>query len=72
MSKKTVTYYFHDRDVGITRRFISFHGVVRLVLSNGYIYYFHDLDVGITRRFISCHDVVRLVLSNGYILFPWP
>ena len=32
-----VIYYFYGRDVGITRRFISCHGVVRLVLSNGYI-----------------------------------
>ena len=31
----TVTYYYHDRDVGTTRRFISSHGVVRLVISNG-------------------------------------
>ena len=34
MSKKTVIYYFHGRGVGITRRFISCHGVVRLVPSN--------------------------------------
>ena len=34
MSKKTDIYYFHGRDVGITRRFISCHSVVRLVPSN--------------------------------------
>ena len=28
-----------------------YHGVVRLVSSNGYIYYFHGREVGFTRRF---------------------
>ena len=30
MSKETIIYYFHGRDVGITRRFISFHVMVGL------------------------------------------
>ena len=46
-----VIYYFHDCEVGFTRRFMSCHGVVRLVSSNGYIYYFHGSEVGFTRRF---------------------
>ena len=28
MSKETIIYYFHGRDVGITRKFISFHVMV--------------------------------------------
>ena len=34
-----------------TRRFMSCHGVVRLVSCNGYIYYFHGREVGFTGRF---------------------
>ena len=34
-----------------TRRFMSCHGVVRLVSSNSYIYYFHGREVRFTRRF---------------------
>ena len=46
-----VIYYFHNREVRFTRRFMSYHGVVRLVSSNGYIYYFHGREVGFTRLF---------------------
>ena len=28
MSKEKIIYYFHDRDAGITRRFISCHVMV--------------------------------------------
>ena len=49
MSKETIIYYFHDRDVGITRRFISFHvmvGFTRRFISC-------HVMVGFTRMFIS-------------------
>ena len=58
---------------GLPKGLLVCHGVVRLVLSNGYIYYFHDRDVGITRRFISmprCREVG--FIQRLYILFPQP
>ena len=44
------------REVGVTRRFISFHGGARSVYPTVY----------------ELPRVVRLVSSNGYILFPRP
>ena len=35
------------------------HGVVRLVLSNGYIFFFHGREVGFTRRFIRVYGTVH-------------
>ena len=45
-------YYFHDREVGFTRRF----SILRLPQCRGWlhptvIYYFHGREVGFTRRF---------------------
>ena len=61
MSKETIIYYFHGRDVGITQRFISCHvmvGFARRFISC-------HVMVGFNRRFIGCHGVVRSGLPNG-------
>ena len=61
MSKETIIYYFHGRDVGFTRRFISCHvmvGFTRRFISCHVI-------VGFNRRFIGCHGVLRSGLPDG-------
>ena len=65
-----VIYYFHNREVGFTRRFMSCHGVVRLVSSNGYIYYFHGREVGLLDDLVFwvCHSAVRSVYPTVYEL----
>ena len=54
MRKETIIYYFHGRDVGFTRRFISCH--VMVGFTRRFISY--HVMVGFTRRFISCHVMV--------------
>ena len=44
----TIIYYFHDREVGFTRRF----SILRLPRCR---------EVGLTRWFIRCHSAVRSV-----------
>ena len=60
MSKETIIYYFHGRDVGITRRFISCHVMV------GFTRRFISCHVMVkfNRRFIGCHGVVRSGLPD--------
>ena len=61
MSKETITYYFHGRDAGITRRFISCHVMVEFTRR----FISCHVMVGFNRRFIGCHGVVRLGLPDG-------
>ena len=77
MSKETIIYYFHGRDVGITRRFISCYvivGFTRRFISwhvmVGFTQRFISCHVmvGFNRRFIGCHDVVRSRLTKGLLV----
>ena len=75
MSKETIIYYFHGRDDGITRRFISCHvmvGFTRRFISCRVMVGFTrrfiscHVMVGFNRRFIGCHGVVRSGLPTVY------
>ena len=64
MSKKTVIYYFHGHDVGITRRFISLPRC-REVGSIQRLYIISMAVMsGLPEGLLVCHGVVRLVPSN--------
>ena len=62
-----VIFYFHDRDVGITRRFISLPRCREV----GYIQRLYIISTAVMSRLpkgvLVCHGVVRFVPSNGYI-----
>ena len=65
----TVIYYFHDCEVGLV--YLDFHGVVRLVTSNGYIYIISTaVRSGLPESlvFSVCHGVVRSVYLTIYEL----
>ena len=67
-----VIYYFHGREVGFTRRFISLPRC-REVGSIQRLYIISTaVRSGLPDGLLVCHGVVRLVPSNGYILFPRP
>ena len=67
-----VIYYFHGREVGFTRRFISLPRCREV----GFIQRLSIISTAVRSvlpdGLLVCHDVVRLVSSNGYILFPRP
>ena len=59
MSKNTVIYYFHGREVGLST------GGMPRCREFSYIYYFHGREVGLPTGGMSrCREF-------SYILFPW-
>ena len=67
-----VIYYFHGREVGFTRRFISLPECSEV----GFIQRLYIISTAVRsvlpNGLLGCHGVVGLVSSNGYILFPRP
>ena len=64
-------YYFHGREVGITRRFIMLD--LPRCREVGFIKRLYIIStvvrLGLPDGLLVYHGVVRLVPSNGYILF---